>query len=61
MKRSRAFTVIEVMFVMAIIAIIAMLVVDVRKTTSARDAFMEQCLKDRKEYECVAMWRAGGA
>lgn len=25
----------------------------------ARTAFMTQCLQDRKEYECVAMWRAG--
>lgn len=24
-----------------------------------RDAFMEQCQEDHKEYECTAMWRAG--
>lgn len=24
-------------------------------------AFMAECQKDRKEYECVAMWRAGNS
>ena len=23
--------------------------------------FMESCLKDHKQYECMAMWRAGGS
>ena len=26
---------------------------------TVRGKFMDQCAKDRKEYECVAMWRAG--
>lgn len=25
----------------------------------AKDAFMTDCLKDHKQYECTAMWRAG--
>lgn len=24
-----------------------------------KERFMEACLKDKKEYECVAMWRSG--
>lgn len=24
-----------------------------------RDAFFTSCLKDRKDYECMAMWRSG--
>ncbi len=24
-----------------------------------RAAFMTECVKERKEYECTAMWRAG--
>ena len=35
------------------------LVVAVRADTRAREAFMEQCTADHKEYECVALWRAG--
>lgn len=27
--------------------------------TQQNKTFMEECMKDRKEYECVAMWRAG--
>lgn len=26
-----------------------------------KDEFMSACVKDRKEYECVAMWRAGNS
>lgn len=25
----------------------------------SKEVFMRQCLKDHKEYECTAMWRAG--
>ena len=28
-------------------------------TDDSHQKFMEQCLKDHKEYECTAMWRAG--
>lgn len=28
-------------------------------TDDSHQRFMEQCLKDHKEYECTAMWRAG--
>lgn len=31
----------------------------VNQDSEARASFMRQCLEDRKEYECVAMWRAG--
>lgn len=24
-----------------------------------RDAFMKECLQDKKQYECTAMWRSG--
>ena len=26
--------------------------------SAERDAFMAECLEDRKEYECTAMWRS---
>lgn len=31
----------------------------VQSDSRAQAAFMAQCLQDHKEYECVAMWRAG--
>jgi len=30
-----------------------------RDSASERDQFMTQCLSEKKEYECVALWRAG--
>jgi hypothetical protein len=24
-----------------------------------KDKFMQECLQDKKEYECTALWRAG--
>ena len=28
---------------------------------NARAAFMAECLTERKQYECTAMWRAGNS
>ena len=33
----------------------------IQRDREEKARFMEQCLKDRKEYECTAMWRAGGS
>lgn len=38
---------------------VAALVLGIIGNASARNRFMAECLKDRKEYECTAMWRAG--
>jgi hypothetical protein len=31
----------------------------VKSDSAARAEWMAECVKDHKEYECVAMWRAG--
>lgn len=53
----------EIAIVTAIIVIIVVLgyglVVGAREKEKARKAFMAECVKDHKEYECTAMWRAG--
>lgn len=33
----------------------------IRAANAQRAEFMAACMQDRKEYECVAMWRAGSA
>jgi hypothetical protein len=43
------------LFVLASVA----LFVGVKSDWHAQDAFMADCLKERKAYECTAMWRAG--
>lgn len=43
-----------------IVAAIALsLVAAVRADNAALEEFMRQCQQDHKEYECIAMWRAG--
>lgn len=42
-----------------IILVIAMIAFSVIDGNKEREAFMRECLKDHKEYECTAMWRAG--
>ena len=41
------------------VVIIALGVMAGNASMRDRMAFMEDCMKDRKEYECTAMWRAG--
>ncbi len=31
----------------------------VYQETKARDEFMKECLQERPQYECTAMWRSG--
>jgi hypothetical protein len=33
--------------------------VAIKADSDAQDAFMAECRKDKKQYECTAMWRAG--
>lgn len=41
-------------------AVLGALIVWIARVDAAEKAdFMAECLKDRKSYECVAMWRAG--
>jgi len=53
----------EIMIVCAIIAIVVFLgygvVLEAEHKEQERKAFMFDCTKDHKEYECTAMWRAG--
>ncbi len=30
-----------------------------RESRIAKETFMEECLTERKQYECTAMWRSG--
>lgn len=54
---------VEIAIVTAIIATIVVFgygfVGAAREREKARKAFMAECVKDHKEYECTAMWRAG--
>ena len=34
--------------------------VGVARAQEAHTRFMRQCMEDHKEYECTALWRAGG-
>jgi hypothetical protein len=43
------------------LGLIALVLVAVASDAKARARFMEQCIEDRPEYECTAMWRAGEA
>lgn len=46
--------------ILALFAGIVWLAIYVAQAESVqRKAFMLECIKDRKEYECVAMWHAG--
>lgn len=46
-------------FVVAIVLLLVLAVAGGVEKEKTRERFMEQCVKDRKEYECIAMWRAG--
>jgi len=50
------FAIIAAMVIAAVLGIHAV----VKENENRRIAFMAECEKDRKHYECVAMWRAGG-
>jgi hypothetical protein len=47
------------LFAGALVAISVLIALVAISNKRDRDAFMVACQKDRKEYECVAMWRAG--
>lgn len=42
-----------------ILAVIAFCVLGVIASAKAKKEFMADCLKERKQYECTAMWRQG--
>ncbi len=42
-----------------IVGLLTITVLAFRQEAKAREAFMAQCLEDRKQYECFAMWRSG--
>lgn len=53
----------EIVIVTAIVLIVVLFgwgaVYEAQEKEKARKAFMFECTKDHKEYECTAMWRAG--
>lgn len=47
------------LFLLVITGLGVAVVHDARQDAKEHKHFMEQCLKDHKEYECTALWRAG--
>lgn len=45
-------------FIFVVLAIVAIILLFKQDAADSR-RFMTECMKDKKEYECVAMWRAG--
>lgn len=45
--------------VVMILGFLALIFVIAKDTGEREDAFMSECTKDHKQYECTAMWRAG--
>jgi len=45
--------------VLVIFGMVLLLIGGAMADAKTQGAFMAQCLKDHKEYECTAMWRAG--
>jgi hypothetical protein len=43
------------LFVLVFLAAVS----DAQREKEQRDKFMVECMRDHKEYECVAMWRRG--
>jgi hypothetical protein len=50
---------IDIVLVVFILTVIAFCVLGVIANGKVRQQFMEDCLKERKQYECTAMWRQG--
>lgn len=48
------------LFAMCVCLVIA-IPLAINEENANRDAFMAECEKDRKHYECEAMWRAGNS
>lgn len=49
-----------IIFIIIVVGVLGLGIYATRQDNIARtDAFMSECQKDRKHYECVAMWRAG--
>lgn len=48
-----------VIFFGLIAACIGLLIWAGNSEANQKEAFMTECLKDHKQYECTAMWRAG--
>ena len=46
-------------FAITLAVVIGFLVFAIKSDMDAEDRFMRQCMQDKKEYECTAMWRAG--
>ena len=46
-------------FFLILFMLVALLFFAGQELAEQRDRFMSQCMVDYKEYECVAMWRAG--
>ncbi len=42
-----------------IVAVVVLLWYAIAQDIDAKEDFMQACLKDHKQYECTAMWRAG--
>lgn len=45
--------------VAAIVVMGALFMAAEKSKSEAKQKFMDECLKERKQYECTAMWRAG--
>lgn len=59
---SKPFVIFMSGIVVAVITGFVILLMEGLKIADARhDRFMSQCMQDRKEYECTAMWRAGNS
>jgi cbb3-type cytochrome oxidase subunit 3 len=50
-----------VMLVSFFVALGYLLYQDGKKSAAAKQAFMQECRQDKKQYECDAMWRAGNS
>jgi hypothetical protein len=51
--------IVGIALVLLVAAAVIVAVIDSIEGAKAKKSFMHQCMKDHKEYECIAMWRAG--
>lgn len=51
----------EVVIGTLIVLLIIVVAIAAKVEMQEREAFMSDCLQERKQYECTALWRAGRA
>lgn len=57
MKRQRGWLTNEGAVALILIAMVVVILFGVYSESTEKEAFMNECRQDRKQYECEAMWR----